>query len=183
VLNYPSVFTPTTCRSTHYFLIVASANYPNFLSVAWFLRRVLPLCHPIQVHIVGNVDFEFQSRLPGLYERYKSLFRGRVPDLTSYYDEPAAVPLPTVAGHGLSIKTVEALGVGAPLVATPLAFRGLTLDPREISNLHLAATPQEFAQHVNALDDLALRETRSRLSGTVAAAATHRPDDVHQAVT
>ena len=38
---------------------------------------------------------------------------------------PRPVLLPATAGHGISIKTIEALSCGAPLIATPLAFRGL----------------------------------------------------------
>ena len=56
--------------------------------------------------------------------RIARLFKGRVDDIGAVYANAGCVLLPTVEGHGLSIKAVEALSCGAPLVATPLAFRG-----------------------------------------------------------
>jgi hypothetical protein len=56
------------------------------------------------------------------------------------------VLLPTVEGHGLSIKAVEALSCGAPLVATPLAFRGMQVDPAKLSNVALAENARQFAE-------------------------------------
>ena len=108
-------------------IIVASANYPNFLGLCWFLREVLPLAPGVPVQILGNIDRELQSRAPDLYKAHAGLFRGRVEakDLHAAYRGASAVLLPATAGHGISIKTIEALSCGAPLIATPLAFRGL----------------------------------------------------------
>jgi glycosyltransferase involved in cell wall biosynthesis len=155
----------------HYFLAVASANYPNYLSIAWLLERVLPLAEPIHLAIVGNVDHELQTRAPGLYQRHRHAFKGRVDDLQGYYDAAAGVLLPVVAGHGLAIKTVEALQSGAPLIATRMAFRGMAVDAGGIENVRLADQPLAFAQHLDEVSAAAARAEAVRLAGADTAAA------------
>ena len=58
------------------------------------------------------------------------------------------VLLPTTEGHGLSIKTVEAMSTGLPLVATSLAFRGMEINPAHLCNVFIADDPAEFATAV-----------------------------------
>jgi glycosyltransferase involved in cell wall biosynthesis len=128
-------------------IIVASANYPNFLSLRWFLREVLPLAPSVPVQILGNIDREVQSRAPDLYKAHSALFRGRVEvgDLHTAYRGASAVLLPATAGHGISIKTIEALSCGAPLIATSLAFRGLGIDVAGLANVTVAEDGRAFA--------------------------------------
>jgi glycosyltransferase involved in cell wall biosynthesis len=128
-------------------IIVASANYPNFLGLRWFLREVLPLAPAVPVQIFGNIDHAFRWRAPWLYQAHRRLFRGRVgpEDLRDAYRDAAAVLLPATAGHGISIKTIEALSCGAPLIATPLAFRGFAIDAAGIPNVVIAEDAAGFA--------------------------------------
>jgi glycosyltransferase involved in cell wall biosynthesis len=170
VLLYPAL-RARRADHRHYFLAVASANYPNYLSIAWLLERVLALAEPINLAIVGNIDHEFQARAPGLYRRHRDAFKGRVDDLEGFYDAAAAVLLPVVAGHGLAIKTVEALQSGAPLIATRMAFRGMAIEADRIENVRLADQPLEFAQHLDEVSAAAARAEAVRLAGAEAAAA------------
>lgn len=128
-------------------IIVASANHANFLSVAWFLNEVLPLVPDVPVQILGNIDREFLSRAPRLLKAHAKLFQGaiEIEDLHEAYRNAPAVLLPTVAGHGISIKTIEALSCGAPLIATPLAFRGFPAGADQLSNVTIAQDAQSFA--------------------------------------
>ncbi len=126
-------------------VIVASANYANFLGLVWFLTEVLPLAPDIPVRIYGNVDQEFRMRAPSLLKRHASLFLGRVADLAAAYGNAAAVLLPTTEGHGISIKMIEALSCGAPLIATPCAFRGIAVDPAGLGNVTLASDAASFS--------------------------------------
>jgi glycosyltransferase involved in cell wall biosynthesis len=162
LLLYPTVRLARCQPDRHYFLIVASTNYPNYLSVLWFLDRVYPLLDNITVKIIGNVDCAFSGLAPNLYERYRDVFLGRVDDVSKYYDNAAAILLPTIEGHGLSIKTIEAMATGAQLVATPRAFRGIHLDVKSLDNVRFAEDPIDFARHVRELDKLVLKEARSR---------------------
>lgn len=108
------------------FLIVASANHPNYMNLRWFLAEVWShaLDRRFHLKIVGNVDREFLARSDRLYDRYRHCFVGRVPALDHYYYNARAVLLPVVAGHGIAIKAVEAMSYGKPIIATPGAFRG-----------------------------------------------------------
>jgi polysaccharide biosynthesis protein PslH len=128
-------------------IIVASANYPNVLGLCWFLREVLPLAPGVPVQIFGNIDRELQSHAPQLFKAYAGLFRGRVEveALHDAYRNTAAVLLPATAGHGISIKTIEALSCGAPLIATPLAFRGLGINAAGLPNVTVAEDAASFA--------------------------------------
>ncbi|WOJ88775.1 glycosyltransferase [Methylocapsa polymorpha] len=144
-LLYPAVPAVSAESGGRDFIIIASANYANFLGVAWFLREVLPLAPDIPVKILGNIDGAFKFRAPDLLKRHAKLFRGRVKDLDAAYRSAAAILLPTTQGHGISIKTIEAMSSGAPLIATPHAFRGFGLDPAEFANVALASDAAGFA--------------------------------------
>jgi glycosyltransferase involved in cell wall biosynthesis len=146
-LLYPTVNAMPAGPGGGNLIIVASANYPNFLGLLWFLREVLPLAQGVPVQILGNIDRELQSRAPDLYKAHAALFRGRVEteDLHAAYRGACAVLLPATAGHGISIKTIEALSCGAPLIATPLAFRGLGIDGACLPNVTVAEDAAAFA--------------------------------------
>src|SRR5262249_22532514 len=161
ILLYPTIRAANRPSEPHYFLIVASNNYPNYLSVSWFLDRVYPLISDIRVKIVGNINEGFAGLAPGVYARYREMFIGRVDDVAEYYDNAAAILLPTIAGHGLSIKTIEAMATGAQLVATPQAFRGINVDPMSLDNVRLAVGPIDFARHIRELDKLVLEQAPS----------------------
>ncbi|MCL2452338.1 MAG: glycosyltransferase [Alphaproteobacteria bacterium] len=128
-------------------ILVASANYTNFLSLSWFLREVLPHASEVPVQIYGNIDHELKLRAPELYKAHAKLFHGRVEmsELHTAYERACAVLLPATAGHGISIKTVEAMSTGAPLIATLLAFRGLGLDLAALANVCIAEDGASFA--------------------------------------
>jgi polysaccharide biosynthesis protein PslH len=126
-------------------IIVASANYPNYLGIAWFLTEVLPLAPNVALRIIGNIDQEFRTRAPALFKQHAALFSGRVDDLDAVYANAAAILLPTTTGHGISIKTIEALSSGAPLIATPEAFRGMAIDPATLGNVALVSDAAGFA--------------------------------------
>jgi glycosyltransferase involved in cell wall biosynthesis len=144
-LIYPAVAEAPRARGREV-IIVASDNYANFVSLRWFLKEVVPLAPEARVAIYGNIDAGVRRRDPALYDAHRSLFRGRVADIGAVYAGAGCVLLPTVEGHGLSIKAAEALSCGAPLVATPLAFRGMRVDPARLGNVAVAADPAAFAR-------------------------------------
>jgi polysaccharide biosynthesis protein PslH len=127
-------------------IIVASDNYANCESMRWFLEEVVPRAEGARVAIYGNIDAGLQRRDAALYEAHHGLFRGRIEDIGAAYAGAGCVLLPTIEGHGLSIKAVEALSCGAPIIATPLAFRGMQLDPASLSNVSLADDAEDFAR-------------------------------------
>ena len=57
---------------------------------------------------------------------------------------------PTISGHGLSIKSVEALSSGLPLIATPQAMRGMDESVMTLPGIEFAETGEAFAQLLRA---------------------------------
>jgi glycosyltransferase involved in cell wall biosynthesis len=145
VLVFPGVEPISVGQGGSGLIIVASANYPNFLGIFWFLTDVVPHIPELPIEIIGNVDQEFRRRAPSLFREHAAMFKGRIKDLHKAYCDAAAVLLPVTEGFGISIKTIEALSSGAPLVATPPAFRGMGIDPTKLANVSLACDPLGFA--------------------------------------
>lgn len=149
-LVYPAVEEAPTGPGGDDIVIVASGNFPNTLSVEWFLETVAPRAPHARVKIAGNVDGALKARNPALYEKWKNLFLGRVDDIGAIYANAGLVLLPTTEGHGLSIKAVEALSSGAPLIATPQAFRGMKVDPKTLANVTLCESAEDFGRALEA---------------------------------
>ena len=149
-LIYPAVQSAPLALHPAEIAIVASDNYANFVSLRWFLQEVMPLAGPVPVAIYGNIDAGMKNRDKALYDSQRALFKGRVADLGAVYDRAAAILLPTVEGHGLSIKAVEALSSGAPLIATRQAFRGMSIDPATLANVTICDEAPAFAAALRA---------------------------------
>ncbi|WP_026605835.1 glycosyltransferase [Methylocapsa acidiphila] len=167
-LVYPAVAPISAGPGGDDLIMIASANYANFLDVSWFLTEVLPLAPEVSVKILGNIKGAFKLRAPSLLSKHAALFHGRIDDLDAAYRNAAAILLPTTQGHGISIKMIEALSSGAPLIATPHAFRGSGLDPATFANVALASDAAGFAaalrraaaSKAEALTDRARADTR-----------------------
>lgn len=149
-LVYPAI-APVPCGpGGERIVIVASDNYANFVSLRWFLREVAPLAPGVEVEIYGNIDAGVRGRDKALYRANRRLFKGRVDDIGSVYAQASCVLLPTIEGHGLSVKAVEAMASGAPLIATRRAFRGMAIDPERLSNVTVADKASDFAAALRA---------------------------------
>lgn len=144
-LVYPAVPPAAQSRRGERIIAVASGHYPNYLGIKWLLEEVLPLAPEVSIDIVGDIDEAIKARDKRLYDTHRHRFLGRVPAIETVYERAACVLLPTLGGFGLSIRTVEALSSGAPLIATPLAFRGLNVDFQQIRNVTIAADARSFA--------------------------------------
>ena len=137
-LLYPAVPPAPTGPGGDEIVIVSSRNRANVESTLWFLREVAPLAPGIAVRIYGSVDAGVRAADAALYERYKDWFGGRVDRIEAVYERARLALLPTTSGTGLSIKSVEAMASGLPLVATSHAFRGMNLDPAALGNVVIA---------------------------------------------
>jgi glycosyltransferase involved in cell wall biosynthesis len=149
-LIYPAVPPVPTGPGGSHIVMVASANRANVLSIEWFLTQILPRAGDVNVAIVGNVDRALARHNPAVYTRYRALFRGRVDNVAALYANAKLVLLPTSEGHGLSIKAVEALSSGLPIIATPQAFRGMQVDPNSLANVTVAEAGEDFAAALHA---------------------------------
>ena len=95
----------------------------NVHGITWFIEQVLPLVRGrapgVELWLVGGIGDRFRRDLPGVRRL------GFVERLDELYGRVAAAINPQQFGTGLSIKSVEAMAHGAPLVATGSGARGL----------------------------------------------------------
>nr|WP_255608895.1 glycosyltransferase [Methylosinus sp. Sm6] len=154
-------------------VLVASDNSANVESVIWFLREVFGRAGAPPIKIVGNVDAGVKARDPAIYRAARSCFIGRVEDPAAVYAAARLVLLPTISGHGLSIKTVEAMASGLPMIATRHAFRGMRMNAADFPNVVIADDAETFARALrDAADDPRIASEAER-----AASATRRTYD------
>lgn len=113
---------------------------PNFIGLNWFLREVCPLLPAdIRVAVAGRLPAGMQPAPP------RVTLLGRVPAADAFLRSCRIVALSSRAGTGVQLKTIEALELGLPAVATTLSCRGFTTMP---DNVTRADTPAAFAKAV-----------------------------------
>jgi polysaccharide biosynthesis protein PslH len=162
----PAVQSAELSQNGDTLLVVASNNVANVNSVEWLLKEVLPLVSVKNISIIGNIDGGIRQHNPNLHKKYRDLFVGQIDEVGGAYARAAAVLLPTTAGHGLSIKTVEALSSGARLIATSQAFRGMTIDFNALLNVTIADDAKAFAEAIIAETSTQNRDNFSSQSDT-----------------
>jgi polysaccharide biosynthesis protein PslH len=128
-LIYPSVARPQNKSDVEPdidFLIVSSANMPNYHSLCWFLDEVWDdnLNSRATLRIIGNIDYVFQTEKDPRYKRFGNIFQSRVENVASWYERALTVLAPVTEGQGISIKTIEALSYEKPFLFSPMALRG-----------------------------------------------------------
>lgn len=153
-LIYPSVARPETVTDVAQdidFLIVSSANNPNYASLCWFLENVWTdeLNARAKLRIIGNVDYMFQTKSNPLYTRFGDIFASRVEDVAEWYARAKTVVAPVTEGQGIAIKTIEALSYGKPFLFSPLALRGFDKDPLASKLPGKCSTAAEFRHALN----------------------------------
>jgi glycosyltransferase involved in cell wall biosynthesis len=144
-LLYPATPEAPTGPGGPDIILVASNNAANVESVIWFLREVAPKAPGVTVKIVGNVDAAVRAKAPEQYAAYKDWLLGRVEDPGVVYANARLALLPTISGTGLSIKSVEALSSGLPLIATTQAMRGMDEEALRLPSVAIADSAAEFA--------------------------------------
>jgi hypothetical protein len=152
-LVYPSVVRPDykpVPNPDIDFLLVASANLPNYNSLCWFLDEVWDdeLNKQATLRIVGNVDYMFAGPQNDKYKRFGEILAGRVESVASWYDRARVILAPAIEGQGISMKTVEALSYGLPFIYSPLGVRGFADEPDLKTLPGLCQTAAEFKREV-----------------------------------
>ncbi|RAI45740.1 glycosyltransferase [Rhodoplanes roseus] len=108
------------------FVYVGNNNPGNEVSLIWFLNEVAPRLDPsVRVAVVGRIGQHLSAMQPALFARWAHWFVGEVETVTAIYERAGVVILPTKFGTGISIKAIEALATGRPVVATSDALRAL----------------------------------------------------------
>ncbi|MDX6583389.1 MAG: hypothetical protein QOI10_2573 [Solirubrobacterales bacterium] len=108
----------------------------NATGLRWFVDEVRPLLPPsVSVGVAGAGSEPFAAG-PNL------VAAGRVDDAASFLRSSRVVAVPSLAGGGLQIKTLDAIASGMPVVATPTALRGIDDPPPTV---RVAESPKAFA--------------------------------------
>lgn len=141
----PTYGNPTENPSTIYdLLFVGSRSGINRNGIDWFLRNVFdPFLagRGVRLAIVGDVCETLSYSHPNIAAL------GRVDTkLDSIYANSAIVIAPVFEGTGLSIKTVEAMGMGKVVVTDPCGARGI--DASQLVTLDMKAHPEIVASTI-----------------------------------
>jgi len=109
----------------------------NLAGLNWFLRAVVPLLPPdVRPAVAG----------PGLPPRIDGVtVLGFVNDLAEEARRARILAIPSVAGTGVQIKTLQAIAFARPIVCTTMATRGIDHPPDWIHSVGNAA---DFAKTV-----------------------------------
>jgi polysaccharide biosynthesis protein PslH len=136
-------------------LFVGSDHIANLKALEWYFDRVVPgfPAESPSLEIVGRIDHLVRHRNKVLWDQHSRLFTGIVPDTLPHYARSRASIMPMKSGRGISVKTIEALAAGMPVVGTRLAYRGFPMDVTAASGLPIAETEREFADAIQAALD------------------------------
>ncbi len=110
---------------------------PNADGLRYFFDRVYPHLPPYLTIRVAGRGAEWLS---GKYANVQYL--GFVPDSRQFLAEARVIAIASIRGGGAQLKTLEAIGLGLPLVATPFALRGIASPP---TTVQIAESPEQFA--------------------------------------
>lgn len=119
----------------------------NVQGIRWFLEHVWP-------HIVSQVpEARFYivgssppASIQAHHDGHHVFVTGFVDDLASWYQAASVFVSPLLVAGGLLQKVMDAMGMGVPVVATPMSNHGLGATPGE--HLCTADTPAAFAAAV-----------------------------------
>lgn len=137
--------------------------YPNREAMLFFAKHVWPLLKQkipnIHMHVVGEtppqdiIDF---SKHDDHYHVH-----GFVDNVKDIFNKAGIYVCPISDGGGTKLKILDALAMGKPIVAHPIACEGIDVVDGE--NVLFAETPEEYAHNIGRLiEDNALRDAFSR---------------------
>jgi sugar transferase (PEP-CTERM/EpsH1 system associated) len=145
---------------------------PNIDAMLWFGQQVLPLvrqrCPDVRLAIVGqrpHPRLDVLRAIPGI------TITGWVADVRPYIAGATVFVAPLRVGGGTRLKLLEAMAMGAAVVATSLGAEGFPVTHGR--ELLLADTPAGFARAVLALLDDPAQRARLGAEARRFAAATY----------
>ncbi len=127
--------------------------YPNQEAMRFFADKVWPLLKSARptarMHVLGANPPEALTVLAQRDPDF--LVHGFVDDVRPFIDRAAVYVCPIQDGGGTKLKVIDALAMGKPLVADPIACEGL--DVTNGRDVVLARTPDEYVSQIVALFD------------------------------
>lgn len=113
----------------------------NRRGLEWFANEVLPrLRHvDVELHVAG----QGAEQLVRLHKVETYGFVDRLRDFVCSMD---VLVVPLLGGAGVKVKTLDSIGFGLPLIATPHAVEGLS--PDMVSELWVSDSPSALARYL-----------------------------------
>ena len=128
----------------------AGADSPNGDALRWFASEILPLVR-LQLssfRLLVTGDRPANLDLPIDAERVIS-FLGPIDDIKAVYRRVLVAVVPVRYGSGVTIKTIEAIQYGIPVISTTLGVDGL--EHADAAGVEVADSPEAFARALVAL--------------------------------
>ena len=100
----------------------------NRSGLEWFMREIVPLLPTsYRVHIAGKGA----ETVPNPYQNVA--YDGFVENAIAFLRRSKVIVVPTVAGAGVQIKTIEGISSGVPMVSTAIGLRGISEMPEFVT--------------------------------------------------
>lgn len=126
-------------------LFIGSRHPPNVNGIHWFYEHVFAphlKRRGLTMAIAGTVCDAVEFKDPAV------TILGRVDDLGQTYRDAKIIIVPLFEGTGISIKTLEAMGQGKPIVTTQCGRRGLRNCDECLLCLPFEKAPVEVAERI-----------------------------------
>ena len=143
VINIPGGFEQLVeCKKKYDIGILGTWSWEsNKKGLEWFLQSVLPLIdskYTIALGGKGSLDYK------NLYSNMETL--GFVDDAQIFLSSCKVLVIPTTAGGGIQIKTLDAISTNRPIVTTTIGVRGIDSLP---DSVYVLDNKNEFATKIN----------------------------------
>jgi sugar transferase (PEP-CTERM/EpsH1 system associated) len=137
--------------------------YPNVSAVKFLVNEVWPLVRAdfsdATLTIIGRSPPQWLKDCAAADARLR--VTGFVDDVRPYMDRASVYVCPIFDGGGTKLKVLDAMAMGKPLVANPIAVEGIDAQPQQ--HWIPANEPREFAAAIGRLfADASLRRTLGR---------------------
>lgn len=127
-------------------LFIGSNHPPNIDGINYFYQKVfLPFLRPkgITLNIAGKVCENLNIEDPKV--KKIGFYKGNIAEL---YSSAKIIIVPILEGSGFSIKTMEAMAFGKPIITTPKGARGMNIDSNPFIVADMNKNPQNYAEAI-----------------------------------
>jgi hypothetical protein len=140
VFHVPPVTVPELPGSAEHDVVALGGWHwrPNAAGLRWFVEEVAPKLPPDGPEVV--VGGHSADEIVGDRARVRAV--GFVPDALEFLQSGRIVVVPSIAGGGVQVKTLDAIASGRRVIATSIAMRGIDDPPPTVQVTDDAA---EFA--------------------------------------
>jgi len=137
--------------------------YPNRDAMLFFCKKIWPVLKKrwpdVKMTIIGRNPPKYILKLA--QQDSNLIVTGFVDDVRPYLEKAHVYVCPIRDGGGTKLKILDALAMGKPIVAHPIAVEGIDVEVEK--HIFLAKKPSEFVQQIERLlDDIGLCHSLSK---------------------